>query len=61
MVRFIVLDSRYYDGTLAGYEKALENSVEIVEPDMSNPDEAVEKWRKKYPAKRYDIDDICWK
>lgn len=60
-VRFLVLDTKYYDGTKKGWEKALENAEEITVSNVSSVEEAVNQYRRKYPANRYDFDDFKWK
>lgn len=60
IVKFLVLYSKYYDGTEAGYEKALSEAKEITESNCPDVETAIKKWRKKYPAHRYDFDDVRW-
>lgn len=59
-VKFSILDSKYLDGTENGFRKYLANSIEITEEGCSDVESAIKKWRKKYPAKRYDVDNVCW-
>lgn len=60
-VRFLVLDTNYYDGTKKGIEKAFENAEEITVSNVSSIEEAVNQYRCKYPADRYDFDDFIWR
>ena len=58
MVRFLILDTQYYDGTPEGYEKATLNAVEIMDGTTSDVDKAIAKVRGDYSEERYEIDDI---
>ena len=57
-VRFMVLDRKYYDGTEAGYEKAWNKAIEVIETNFDDKEDALNEWEKKYPPSRYTFDDI---
>lgn len=59
-VKFLVLDTNYYNGTKKGWEKAVENAEEITVSNVSSIEEAVNQYRRTYPEDRYDFDDFKW-
>lgn len=60
-VEFLVIDSRFYDDTEAGYQRALNRAKRIHLHEVTDIEAALQEYRKKFPADRYDIDDIKWR
>ncbi len=57
-VRFKLIDTRNYDGTGEGFERAYENAPWIYLHGVEDIDDAVNEYRNQFPAGRYDIDDV---
>lgn len=61
IVSLKVLDTRFYDGTPAGWERAYEAAQTVFLRDVTDIDAAVEEYRAKLPAGRYEVDDVKWR
>lgn len=60
LVRFMVIPTKYYDGTEKGAREAERHSFYITTKKFASPEDAMDHYRSEYPADQYDFDDVAW-